>query len=240
MAWIAWVKGLTQREEVLRIAGRLDIDPKLVAACCMLIWEWADSETNDGATKVTLSRFICHADNVTGVTGFGAAFAEVGWAVENGTGTSFPNFTRWNGETAKNRLQNAARQTKWRNKRYKSNDSNVMFSLPEKRREESVKTHGALQAPLWNGRHVEAVELSDPKRLQALHREFVTAGIVSGSENDRLDFVALAVGSVRLGKSNAVGLFRKRMENFERSRTKIAARDDDAANRIVKTWDGTA
>jgi hypothetical protein len=106
----------------------------------MLIWEWADSETNDGDTKVTLPRFICHADNVTGVAGFGAAFAEVGWAVENGGGTRFPNFTRWNGETTKNRLQNAARQAKWRNKRYKNNDSNVISALPEKRREESIET----------------------------------------------------------------------------------------------------
>jgi hypothetical protein len=101
-----------------------------------------------------------------------------------------------------------------------------------------TKNHGPLQAELWNGRHVDPSELSDTGKLRALHQEFITAGLISKSDSDRLDFVALALGCVRLGKRNRVGLFRKRMKDFQLARERIAGRDEDAANRLIKTWDG--
>lgn len=117
MGWIAWVKGLCTRAEVLTIAKQLSIDPKVVAACCMLIWEWADDETEEGGTFVPLEAVQSHADTVTGVPGFGAAFTSVGWLVSHGTGSIFPNWSRHNGVTAKSRMKEAARKAKWRDKR---------------------------------------------------------------------------------------------------------------------------
>jgi hypothetical protein len=135
MGWIAWVKGLTHRAEVLRIASRLSIDPQRAAACCMLIWEWADDETEDGGTFVPLLSLIAHADRVTGVPGFGQAFSDVGWLIENANGSMFPNFDRWNGETAKQRLKEAARKASWRKRRDKcpANDGTKTGPREEKR-----------------------------------------------------------------------------------------------------------
>jgi phage terminase small subunit len=127
---------LTQRGEVLRIASQLGIDPKMAAACCMLLWEWADDETEDGGTNVPLLSLICHADRVTGVPGFGQAFADVGWLVENGKGAMFTNWDRHNSETAKTRMKEAVRKASWRKRRDKC-PANVPRNLgPEKRREE--------------------------------------------------------------------------------------------------------
>lgn len=118
MAWIAWTKGLTHRAEVLAIADKLSIDPKLAAACCMLIWEWADDETEDGSvTNVTLVSFFRHADSVTGLRAFGEAFASVGWIVEDVNSVRFPNWDTYNGTSAKKRLKAARRAAKSRIKR---------------------------------------------------------------------------------------------------------------------------
>ena len=119
MGWIAWVKGLCTRAEVLTISKQLGLDPKMVAACCMLLWEWADDETEEGGTFVPLDAVQSHADTVTGVPGFGAALTSVGWLVSQGTGCVFPNWSRHNGITAKARMKEAARKAKWRDKRDK-------------------------------------------------------------------------------------------------------------------------
>lgn len=119
MGWIAWVKGLCTRAEVLTISKQLGIDPKMVAACCMLLWEWADDETEEGGTFVPLDAVQSHADTVTGVPGFGEALTSVGWLVSQGTGCVFPNWSRHNGITAKARMKEAARKAKWRDKRDK-------------------------------------------------------------------------------------------------------------------------
>lgn len=118
MGWIAWVKGLCTRAEVLAIAERLSIDPKMAAAGCMLLWEWADEETEDGTvTNVPLEALFRHADRVTGIPGFGSAFAAAGWVESDDGGIHFPNWTRYNGPTAKTRMKEAARKANWRNTR---------------------------------------------------------------------------------------------------------------------------
>jgi len=105
--WIAWQKGLTLKREVVAMANALGLDRRIVACLCMEVWEWADSNTENGhavsVTNVTL-------DAVTNVTGFGRAMLDVGWLIEDAEGIGFPNFDRWNTRTAKKRLKDAERQ----------------------------------------------------------------------------------------------------------------------------------
>jgi len=134
LAWIAWVKGLTHRCEVLNIARKLGIDPKLAAACCMLVWEWADDETENGDVFVPLSALLLHADSITCVPGFGAALADVGWLIADGDKTRFPNWTRFNGDTTKKRLKETLRKSKWRAERDKCPAIDGTQTSPEKSR----------------------------------------------------------------------------------------------------------
>ena len=47
-SWIKWDRGLSRKPEVIAIAAALKLDRRLVAACCMEVWEWSDDVTEDG------------------------------------------------------------------------------------------------------------------------------------------------------------------------------------------------
>jgi hypothetical protein len=56
-------------------------------------------------------------------------------------------------------------------------------------------------------RNVVAADLKDTGRLLELHRQAVEEGLISGSESDRLRFLAAAEHARSLGKENPCGLF---------------------------------
>jgi len=111
--WIKWSKGLTQKREVVALANKLRISRREMAAVLMEVWSWADGETVDGHAPSVTKAFL---DELTGVTGLGAAMAhaDVGWLLEDDTGIIFPNFDRHNGSTAKHRLLAAERKRRER------------------------------------------------------------------------------------------------------------------------------
>lgn len=99
--WLKWTKGLTQKDGVIRIARQLGISRREAACCCMEVWEWADSNTTDGAVAGVPSAFL---DEVVSITGFGAAMKAAGWLLEDDAGgIVFPNFDRHNTNSAKKR-----------------------------------------------------------------------------------------------------------------------------------------
>jgi hypothetical protein len=210
----------------------------------MLVWEWADDETEDGGTNVPFLSLTCHIDRVTGVPGFGAAFAEVGWLLNNGDGAKFPNFARWNGETAKRRLKEASRKSSWRKRRDKcpvSGGTNVPTKPgPEKRREESVKTpvSGVSTKPKrpgvtgWRGQHFTSDHLKDAGRLMELWKLFDT-GMVNPPES-RLTFFALAEHALRKAK-NPAAMFTDNVRHWRYDRPSQA--DEDAAQARLRQWD---
>ena len=109
--WIVWTKGLTKRIEVVQIADHMGISRYEAACHCMAVWEWADENTTDGdapcVTPSALSELI-------GVPGIAEAMEKVGWLVVDNGGVIFPNWTRWNTESAKQRLQHRDRQRGYR------------------------------------------------------------------------------------------------------------------------------
>jgi len=105
--WIAWTKGLALKPEVIAIAGRLGLDRRMVACLCMEVWEWADSNTEDGCIDAVMHEAI---DAATSVPGFGQAMLDVGWLQEDKRGIIFPNWDRWNAKSAKRRLRDATRK----------------------------------------------------------------------------------------------------------------------------------
>jgi DNA replication protein DnaT len=102
--WIEWEKGLVRKPEVLRIARALQCTPQHAAACCMMVWEWAEDVTENGIiTDVTAA----DASFAAGVEGIGEAMLAVGWLVEAGDALVLPNWDRHNAEPAKRRALKA-------------------------------------------------------------------------------------------------------------------------------------
>lgn len=127
--WLKWCKGLSRKNEVLAMADTLHLSRYEVAARLVDdIWAWADENTkiDPESPDVTVSIPNARAaiDALTNVAGFADAMTAVGWlAIRNGSLT-FPNFARHNGRTEKDRLLDASRKKRLRNKPDKCPDAN--------------------------------------------------------------------------------------------------------------------
>ena len=117
--WIAWDTTLPRKPEVLKIAKAFGITRFDAAARCMAVWTLADELTEDGFLDGYEPADLDHA---AGLDGFGEALKQVGWLHADGQGLIFPNWDRWNENSAKRRAQNRERQRRFR-ERQKRNAS---------------------------------------------------------------------------------------------------------------------
>lgn len=121
--WIKWVKGLTERREVVWMASHLQIDRRIVAAALMELWEWADenvkpatTEPYDGTIDVG-PKPLGFIDSLLDVAGMAEMLASqsIGWLrIESDGRLTFPRLGRHNGETAKKRAEDARRKAEER------------------------------------------------------------------------------------------------------------------------------
>jgi hypothetical protein len=109
--WIKWEKGLTRKPEVMAIAAALGSTDAHAAACCMMVWEWADDVTVDGLIRARPEA----VDKIAGQPGLAAAMEDAGWLVVSGLAIQFPNYARHNGKNGKRRALEASRQGQHRN-----------------------------------------------------------------------------------------------------------------------------
>lgn len=128
--WIKWTVGLTRKREVIAIAAAMNLSRREVAAMLMEIWEWADANTSTGhvpsVTYVTLDEFV-------NCDGFAHSMSKEGWLVCGEDSVTFPNFTRHNGKSAKERALAADRKRKQREavteeSRKKRDTSTLLYS----------------------------------------------------------------------------------------------------------------
>jgi len=111
--WIVFDKALPSKPEVSIISRALGISRAEAVLACMMVWAWVDENTTDGVMD---GLGIEDVDYQARITGFGAAMASAGWLQADDRRLIFPNFDRWNTETAKQRLQKSQRQRRWRSK----------------------------------------------------------------------------------------------------------------------------
>lgn len=104
--WIKWEKGLCRKPEVLEIAASLGVTDQHAAACCMLVWEWADDVTVEGIIRAKPEA----VDRIAGQPGMASAMESVGWLVVSDSCIQFPHYDRHNGRTAKERALDATRK----------------------------------------------------------------------------------------------------------------------------------
>lgn len=134
--WIKVECVTPSKPEVFKIAEHCDIEPEHAFGALLCVWIWADQHTEDGNALSVTKKLI---NRVAGVTDFADAMLKVGWLLLDDDGASFPNFSRHNGKTAKNRALTAKRVAEYKQKSSeKSNAKVTQGALPreEKRREE--------------------------------------------------------------------------------------------------------
>ena len=105
--WIEWEKGLVRKPEVMRIARALQCTPQHAAACCMMVWEWAEDVTENGIIPGVSAADVSFA---AGVQGIGEAMVGAGWLLETEDSIVLPNWDRHNGEPSKRRAADALRK----------------------------------------------------------------------------------------------------------------------------------
>lgn len=175
MTWIKFDITTAEKPEVWRIAVILQLDPDTVVGKLLRIWAWFDAHTTDGnAPSVTtplLNRLI-------GVDGFVQAMIEAGWAVDDGTTLTLPNFTRHNGQTTKQRLLTSRRVE---NHKAKSNakvtHAALTTALP---REE--KRRGDIKNPSHAADAVDYASLETPPTWSQ-YRDQILAGLRTFNES---------------------------------------------------------
>ena len=125
--WIKVEHVTPDKPEIDQMAKLLNMDHDCVFGKCVRMWIWADQQSLDGNALSVTEAFL---DRIVFCPGFAAALRKVGWLEGREGRLSIPNFSRHNGQTAKNRAQTNARVKRNRNA------LSVTEALPEKRREE--------------------------------------------------------------------------------------------------------
>lgn len=145
MSWIKIRTNLHEDPRVMHLADRLAAPVPLVIGGLVRLWGYADSHSTDGLLRRMTARQV---DTMLQHTGFSAALSEVGWLEETADGVLLPRFGDHNGQTAKDRAQNALRVARCKARKAgngqavtDNRDEVTPPSCPEERREE--KRRGA-------------------------------------------------------------------------------------------------
>lgn len=147
--WIKIEHWTPDKPEVFRMAERLGIDPDSVTGKLVRIWIWADQQTISGSAQSVTKALL---DRVANHSGFADALIEAGWLESAPEGISFINFDRHNGNSAKNRAQNAKRASASRSHRDKCHAHTVTKAhekrdLEKRREEKNINTEHIYAEP---------------------------------------------------------------------------------------------
>ncbi len=149
--WIKWIKGLTNRREVVILSSKLGRDRHEIAGRLMVLWEWCDDNTKDEDADESLNVSLNLGDKpfdfldaLLGLPGMAEAMAstEVRWLeVRSGGRIVFPKLARHNGTSAKTRAYEALKKSRQRERpesvpEMSRNNGDKTGTREEKRREE--------------------------------------------------------------------------------------------------------
>lgn len=109
--WIKMRGNLWDDPRVASLVDATDTGEAQVVGGLYWLWATADQHTEDGAMPGLTLRQI---DRKTGIPGFGAALASIGWIAETADGIELSNFTEHNGSSAKRRASDAQRKANFR------------------------------------------------------------------------------------------------------------------------------
>jgi len=194
--WIKMRLNLATDPAVIGIAERTDsADEDHVVGKLHRLWSWADQQTIDGnapsVTKTWIDRYLA-------IDGFADAMIAVGWLVVTESGIEFPNFTRHNGQTAKQRALTSKRVA--RHKRSANAEANapsvtktakqryLQKRREEKRREERVD-HKEIVSCSWDSNQVAQLQA----RAEDLFAKAFDLGAISRKPRDTAFLLKLTI-----------------------------------------------
>ena len=141
--WIPMRCDLPEDPAVISIAATLGIDEFAVVGRLHRLWSWANKHTTTGNAPGVTSEWV---DRYLSTPGFAAAMHSAGWLRVRSGGIDFPNFDRWNSQSAKQRALTARRVASHKLRaadldNAKGNAHSVSDALPteQKRTEEKKK-----------------------------------------------------------------------------------------------------
>ena len=137
--WIPMRIDLIDDPAVIAIAARLDLDEYAVVGRLHRLWAWANSHLLDGHARSVTPQQV---DRLISTPNFATALQEAGWLQVRSDGVAFPNFDRWNSQSAKKRILSAKRQQKSRHgnePKVSRSERDESVTREEKRREEKKK-----------------------------------------------------------------------------------------------------
>ncbi|MEG1405758.1 MAG: hypothetical protein RSC34_04015 [Alistipes sp.] len=95
----------------MRIARVLKIKRSEAIGACVMVWIIADSISEEGMLR---DYTVDELDELVGRKGFGRAYCDVGWAEQVADGIVLCNFSRNNGQSAKQRAMQSSAMRKRR------------------------------------------------------------------------------------------------------------------------------
>src|SRR5690606_14790252 len=105
--WIKMRSNLWDDPRVTRLCDITDSSEAQIVGGLYWLWATADQHSADGLMAGLTLRSI---DRKTGIQGFGAALASIGWVVEQEDGVQIVRFEEHNGSSAKRRSTDAQRK----------------------------------------------------------------------------------------------------------------------------------
>lgn len=132
--WIPVRIDIHEDPAVIAISVAVGLDEYAVVGRLHRLWGWANRHLSSGNAPSVTDQWI---DRYVSAPGFAAAMLAAGWLRSRSGGVEFPNYDRWNSQSAKRRALTAQRVKRSRNAN--GNAPGVTPALPEKRREEDNK-----------------------------------------------------------------------------------------------------
>lgn len=111
--WIKIEITTPDKPEVIAIAAALRLDQDAVVGKLVRLWGWADLNSIDGNSLSITEAFI---DRISQKKGFAQALRKAGWLQGKDGEISFPDFSRHNGKSSKQRGETNRRVAKHRGK----------------------------------------------------------------------------------------------------------------------------
>lgn len=133
--WIKVEKASANKPETLKIARMLGINRREAFGLLIEFWCWLDANCVDGVVDGVVDGDV---DALMSCPGLSALLVMVGWVQFDADKQCMRvvNFSRHNGETAKNRALKSERQAKWRAKSVDGHVDATPSTREEKRRED--------------------------------------------------------------------------------------------------------
>lgn len=111
MTWIKIRTNLATDPRVLHLSQQMGQRPQTIMGMLVMLWSYADQHSTDGLLRLVDERAI---DQLCGASGFAKELQAIGWLQVVEDGVTLPRYGEHNGQTAKQRAQNAARVARHR------------------------------------------------------------------------------------------------------------------------------